>query len=59
MGHINQDFHLFQRELLIGLYESRSRKTQKTHLDARGHNSNQYVYEDNSSRTDAHDVKDQ
>ena len=33
MGHNNQYFHLFQRKFLIGLYESSSRKTQKTRMN--------------------------
>ena len=49
MGH-NQDFHLFQREFLIGLYESSPENP--------GDN-NQYVYEDSSSRTYVYALKDQ
>ena len=59
MGHDNQDFHLFQSEFLIRLYETNSRKTQDTLLDAHKHDTNQYVYEDTSSRTDVHAVKDE
>ena len=33
MGHNNQDFDLFQRQFLIGLYESSSRKTQGTRVN--------------------------
>ena len=33
MGRNNQDFHSFQKEFLIELYESNSRRTQETRLD--------------------------
>ena len=59
MGHNNEDFNLFKREFLIGLYEPSSRKFQETRLDAYEHDTNRYVYEDTSSRTVVYAVKDQ
>ena len=51
MGLYNQDFHIFQRQFLNGLYESSSRKTQETRVNTILIN----FYEDNRSRTYVHD----
>ena len=56
--HNNQDFHLIQRELLIGLYEFSLWKTWEKRLDAREQETNQNIYKHTSSRTSVHSVKD-